>query len=59
MKRITNKKLQAALLRGAVLLSGGMLTVIAMTFCNSIGSMTAILSIGIIAVTLTDNAIQK
>lgn len=59
MKRITNKKLQAALLRGAVLLSGGMITVIAMTFCDSISSMAAVLSIGIIAVTLTDNAIQK
>lgn len=59
MKRITNKKLQAALLRGAVLLSGGMMTVIAMLFCDSISSMAATLSIGIIAVTLTDNATQK
>ena len=36
MKKITNKKLQAALLRGAVLLSGGICTVCAMLFCESI-----------------------
>lgn len=59
MKRITNKKLQAALLRGAVLLSGGMMTVVAMTFCDSISSMAAVLSIGSIIITLADNNIQK
>ena len=36
MKKITHKKLQAALLRGAVLLSGGICTVCAMLFCESI-----------------------
>jgi hypothetical protein len=36
MKKITNKKLQAALLRGAVLLSGGMCTICAMVLCESI-----------------------
>lgn len=36
MKKITNKKLQTALLRGAVLLSGGTCTICAMLFCESI-----------------------
>ena len=36
MKRITNKKMQAALLRGAVLLSGGACTICAMLFCDSV-----------------------
>jgi hypothetical protein len=36
MKKITNKKLQAALLRGAVLLAGSVCTICAMVFCESI-----------------------
>lgn len=36
MKKITNKKLQAALLRGAVLLSGCICTLCAMLFCETV-----------------------
>lgn len=59
MKRITNKKLQTALLRGAVLLSGCMATVTAMLFCETIGSLAAILTLGVVCTTLIDNYISE
>ena len=56
MKKITNKKLQAALLRGAVLLSGGTCTICAMLFCESIYSfiLTTFIGGGIMSVIIEE-----
>lgn len=64
MKKITNKSLQTALLRGAVLVSGGLTTTCAMLFCNSIYSLifTAFIGSGLIVLIdncITDNLEQK
>ena len=46
MKKITNHKVQTALLRGVVAISGGMCTVITSLFINDIYGVIATLCIG-------------
>ena len=46
MKKITSSKLQTALLRGAVLVSGGLATAITSLFFNDIYGVIATLMIG-------------
>jgi hypothetical protein len=46
MKKIVNKKVQTALLRGAVAVSGGMCAVITALFINDIYGVIAALMIG-------------
>ena len=46
MKKITNKQVQTALLRGAVLVSGGMMAIIISLFINDIYGVIATLMIG-------------
>lgn len=57
MKRITNKSLQTALLRGAVLVSGSMLTGIAALFFNSIYGVAVTLFLGASITALIDEQI--
>lgn len=46
MKKISSRKLQTALLRGAVLVSGGMCTIITSLFFEDIYGVLATLCIG-------------
>ena len=46
MKKISSRKLQTALLRGAVTVSGGMCTIITSLFVNDIYGVIAALMIG-------------
>lgn len=57
MKKITNKSLQTALLRGAVLLSGSMLTGIAALFINDFYGVITLLVVGAGIVCILDEAI--
>lgn len=57
MKRITNKSLQAALLRGAVVVSGSMLTGIAALFFSSIYGVAVTLFLGAGMIALIDEII--
>lgn len=64
MKKITNSKIQAALLRGAVLVSGGLATVVTSLFFDSIYGVvdTLFLGAGMIALideTITNNLNKK
>lgn len=59
MKRITNKSLQAALLRGAVLVSGGLVTAIASLFFEDIYAVLTILFLGAGMIALIDEAITN
>ena len=59
MKRITNKSLQTALLRGAVVVSSSMLTGIAALFFNSIYGVVATLFLGAGMIALIDEAITN
>jgi hypothetical protein len=57
MKKITNKSLQAALLRGAVLVSGGMCTAITSLFFDSIYGVIVTLFLGAGMIALIDEVI--
>lgn len=57
MKRITNKQLQAALLRGAVLVSGSMATIITALFFDSIYGVAVTLFLGAGMIALIDETI--
>ena len=57
MKRITNKKLQAALLRGAVAVSGCMATAITSLFFDSIYGVVVTLFLGAEMIALIDETI--
>ena len=57
MKRITNKSLQAALLRGAVLVSGCMATAITSLFSNSIYGVVVTMFLGAGIIALIDDQI--
>ena len=57
MKKISSKQMQAALLRGAVLLSGSMATVITALFFNSIYGVVATLFLGAGLTALIDETI--
>ena len=57
MKKITNKKLQAALLRGAVLVSGCMATAITSLFFDSIYGVAVTLFLGAGMIAFIDEAI--
>ena len=57
MKKINSNKLQAALLRGAVAVSGSTCTLIAMLFCNNIYSFIFTAFIGGGLITLIDEQI--
>lgn len=57
MKRITNKSLQTALLRGAVLVSGCMATAVTSLFFNSIYGVVVTLFLGAAAIALIDEQI--
>lgn len=59
MKKITNFKIQTALLRGAVLVSGSMATIITALFSNSIYGVVATLFLGAGMIALTDEAITN
>ena len=59
MKRITNKSLQAALLRGAVLVSGCTATAITSLFSNSIYGVVVALFLGAGMIALIDEAITN
>ena len=59
MKRIQNKSLAMALLRGAVALSGLMATVCFALFCESWNSLFAVALIGITATTLFDEYLKR
>ena len=59
MKRITNKSLQTALLRGAVLVSGGLVTAITSLFFNSIYGVVVTLFLGAGIIALIDEAITN
>lgn len=59
MKRITNKNLAMALLRGAVALSGLMATVCTALFCESWNSLFAVSLAGLAAVVLLDETIKS
>ena len=59
MKRITNKSLQTALLRGAVLVSGCMATAITSLFFNSIYGVVVTLFLGAGMIALIDEAITN
>lgn len=58
MKRITNSKVQTALLRGAVLLSGSMLTGITALFIDDFYGVITLLVIGAGIVCITDEQIK-
>lgn len=57
MKKITNKSLQTALLRGAVLLSGSMLTGITALFINDFYGVITLLVAGAGIICIIDEAI--
>ena len=57
MKKITNRKLQTALLRGAVLLSGCMATVMVTLFCNTLSDVILSLILGATIIALIDDTI--
>jgi hypothetical protein len=57
MKRITNKSLQTALLRGAVLVSGSMATIITTLFFDSIYGVAVTLCLGAGIIALIDEVI--
>ena len=57
MKKITNSKIQTALLRGAVLMSGGVCTIITSLFFNDIYGVIATLMVGAGITYLIDNQI--
>jgi hypothetical protein len=57
MKKITSKSLQAALLRGAVLVSGSMATIITALFSNSIYGVVVTLFLGAGMIALIDETI--
>jgi hypothetical protein len=59
MKKITNKKLQTALLRGAVLVSGGLATAITSLFLEDIYAVLTILFLGAGIIALIDEAITN
>lgn len=59
MKRITNKSLQTALLRGAVLVSGGLATAITSLFFDSIYGVVVTLFLGAGMVALIDKTITN
>jgi hypothetical protein len=58
MKKITNKSLQTALLRGAVTVSGGMCTIITSLFINDIYGVIATLCVGGGVITLINSCIK-
>lgn len=57
MKKITNKSLQTALLRGAVIASGSMLTGITALFINDFYGVLSLLVVGAGIVCILDEAI--
>ena len=57
MKRITNRKLQTALLRGAVLVSGSMLTGVTALFFQDIYAVLTTLFLGAAVIALIDEQI--
>ncbi len=57
MKKITNKSLQTALLRGAVIVSGCMLTGITALFFNNIYGVVTTLFLGAGMIALIDDII--
>lgn len=57
MKRITNSKVQTALLRGAVLVSGSMLTGITALFINDFYGVITLLVVGAGIICIIDEAI--
>lgn len=57
MKKITNKQLQAALLRGAVLVSGCMATAITALFFENIYGILTTLFLGAATIALIDETI--
>lgn len=59
MKRITNKSLAMALLRGAVALSGLMVTVCFALFCESWNSLFAVSLAGLTITVLLDETIKS
>ena len=59
MKKITNKLLQTALLRGAVLLSGSMLTGITALFINDFYGVITLLVVGAGIICIIDEAIIR
>ena len=59
MKKITNRKLQTALLRGAVLLSGCMATVMVALFCNTLSGVVLSLILGATIIALIDDIIVE
>lgn len=58
MKRITNSKVQTALLRGAVLLSGSMLTGITALFLDNFYGVITLLVIGAGLICIVDEQIK-
>jgi hypothetical protein len=58
MKKITNSKIQTALLRGAVLLSGSMLTGITALFIDDFYGVITLLVIGAGIVCILDEQIK-
>ena len=59
MKKIKNKNLASALLRGAVAVSGTMCTTVAMLFTDSWSGFFGIALLGGITVTLLTNSINN
>ncbi len=59
MKKINSHKLQTALLRGAVLLSGGMTTVMVALFCNTLSGVVLSLILGTVVTVLIDDIIVE
>lgn len=57
MKKITNSKVQTALLRGAVIVSGSMLTGIAALFADDFYEVITLLAIGAGIICIIDEAI--
>ena len=57
MKRINNKSLQTALLRGAVLVSGSISTIITALFSSNIYGVIVTLCLGAGMITLIDEVI--
>lgn len=58
MKKINSHKIQTALLRGAVLASGGMITIITSLFFEDIYGVLATLMIGGGLITLVNSCIK-
>lgn len=60
MKKINSHKLQTALLRGAVLLSGGMATVMVALFCSTLSGVVLSLILGtVVTVIIADIIIEN